>query len=110
MERMKIIFGKDSYFHVERAESQRIQRILDLHSPDWLYLHEIARLIQAKRLPTQWSLLKLAGARAVQVGEQIIARDPLIIQKDFFNQRSNFGKRYLRPSIRVLLTKGESHK
>jgi len=111
MDRIKIIFGEDSYFHVEHSEATRIRRILEIQSDEWISLNDIARLIRAKRLPTEWTILKLAGAKCIVDDKETIAEAPILtIQKESFNQKSNYGKRYLRPTIRIKLTMGEIHK
>jgi len=115
MEKYRIVFEEDSkgkavsYFHVERSEAHRIAQILTIlpKLKQWTPLHKICAQIESKRLSTESTLLKMAGAKRIDFlrygHRQIVARSPILsIRKELYNQRNNKNNiRFLRPMINV---------
>jgi len=97
-----------SYFHVERLEAVRIKKILALlpKLKERTDLQKLQRKIGSQRLPTESTLIKLAGAKKIDVLQNgsrvILATAPIIrITKEEYNPQNNRIKNSppLRPKI-----------
>ena len=108
--KLRLVFHENgkgvSYFHLERTEALRVIEILRIlpEIKQWTPISAIARRINISPLVLQWTILKLAGAKYIDLEidnkRKIIAKAPVIlVRKNHF--RKNPRHRYLRPAIYV---------
>ena len=108
--KLRLVFhedGKDiSYFHLERSEALRVIEILKIlpEIRKWTTLSEIAGRINISPLVLQWTILKMAGAKYIDLEinnkRKVIAKAPIILIKKN-HTRKNPRYKYLRPTIYV---------
>ena len=112
--KLRIVFyeadGEISYFYLEKSEALRVIKILKLlpEITEWTSLSRVAAAIETDVLVTQWTLLKMAGAKYIDIlkdGERtVVAKEPvLLIKKGHI--RPNPRCKYLRPTIYIRKSK-----
>ena len=115
--KLRIVFyeagGEISYFYLEKSEALRVLALLKIlpEITDWTSLSRVAAAIETDVLVTQWTLLKMAGAKYIDIlkdgKREVLTKEPfLLIKKGHI--RPNPRYKYLRPSIYIKKSK-KSH-
>lgn len=93
--KLKLVYGKDSYFYVEPSEAQRIIRIQKyLQRHPKAYLKDLSKALKTDRATIIKTLRALAGAKAVYMrnenGQEVKLCGPVIkLRKEMFNPIRN---------------------
>ena len=108
--KLRLVFHEDgksiSYFHLERTEALRVIEILKILPSirEWTPISAIAGKTNISPLVLQWTILKLAGAKYIDLEinkkRKVIAKAPVILIKKNHTRR-NPRHKFLRPAIYV---------
>ncbi|MCK5707448.1 MAG: hypothetical protein KAI43_07320 [Candidatus Aureabacteria bacterium] len=112
--KLRLVFYEDkkevkSYFYLERNEGLRVIELLKIlpELKQWTPLSKTAEKLNVSPLVLQWTILKLAGAKHIDIKvddkRKIIAKAPIIlIRKEKYNTRNNLSRyKFLRPTIYI---------